>query len=436
MFRALRRAEVEAALCLVLATAGTAAAAQTPPARPDAIRMFLDCNFFCDENYIKGEITVIDYVRDRRDADVHVLVTTQSTGGGGTEYTLKFIGLGPYAGVEQTLKYIAPQTATSDENRKGIVEVLKRGLVRYVSETALASRLHITFAAPPAAAATADPTKDPWNLWVFRLNFGGSFNGEQSNTSRSLRGSASANRTTDAWKFSFSSSTGYSESTFQLSETDETETFKTVSRNADASGLAVKSLTQHWSAGIVGNASASTFLNYDLRLRVAPGLEYNFFPYSQSTRRMLTLQYTVGFDSHNYKEETVFGKLEERLIDHRLGTSLSLRQPWGTASASVDFSQYLTDPSKYNVNAFGSANVRLFKGFSFNVFTSLSRTRDQIYLPRGVATTEEILVRQRQLATGYQYFVNFGISYSFGSIFNNVVNPRFGGGGGDFFFFD
>ena len=115
---------------------------------------------------------------------------------------------------------------------------------------------------------------------------------------------------------------------------------------------------------------------------------------------------------------------------------MSLRQPWGTASASVNLSQYLTNPSKYSISAFGATNIRLFKGFSFNVFTDISRPRDQIYLPRGEATTEEILVRQRQLATGYQYFVNFGITYSFGSIFNNIVNPRFGGGGGNFFFFD
>jgi hypothetical protein len=151
---------------------------------------------------------------------------------------------------------------------------------------------------------------------------------------------------------------------------------------------------------------------------------------------MLTLQYTLGADSHDYKEETVFGKLKDKLIDHRLGTSLSLRQPWGTTTASVDLSEYLSDMHKYSVSAFGAANIRLFKGFSFNVFTNLSRTRDQIYLRRGEASTEEILVRQRQLATGYQYFLNFGISYSFGSIFNNIVNPRFGGGGGDFFFFE
>jgi hypothetical protein len=306
--------------------------------------------------------------------------------------------------------------------------------VRYASESPLAKRLRITFAEETGASKSATTaTKDPWNLWVFRTNFSGSFNGEQSNKSRSLRGSGSANRTTNDWRLSFSASASYRENSFRLSDT---ETFKSVSRSSDGSGLAVKSLNQHWSLGLVGQAQSSTFLNYDLRLRIAPGVEYDFFPYSQSTRRMLTLQYTVGFDSINYREETIFGKTTQKLMDHRVETSLSLRQPWGTVSSSVSLSQYLTDPGKYSISAFGGANIRLFKGFSFNVFTDLSRTRDQIYLPRGEASTEEILVRQRQLATGYQYYVNFGITYSFGSIFNNIVNPRFGGGGGNFFFFD
>lgn len=423
-------------LCLLVSVVqGTQpAAAQPAAARPAgaAVRVFLDCSFYCDQNYLRQEITVVDYMRDRSDADVHVLVTTQSTGGGGTEFTIRFIGLGRFAGVDQGLKYVAPQAATPDETRKGIADVLKQGLVRYVSETAMASQIRVTFA--PAAVNGDRPAvrRDPWNLWVFRTNVGGSFNGEQSNRSRSLRGSASANRTTDAWRVSLSASTNYRENSFQL----ETALFRSVNRNSDASALVVKSLTQHWSAGMMGSVGSSTFLNYDMRTRVAPGLEYNFFPYSQSTRRMLTLQYTVGVDRHDYKAETIYGKTKETLIDHRFETGLSLRQPWGTASGSVDVSQYLTAPGKYSVSAFGSANVRLFKGFSFNVYTNLSRTRDQIYLPRGTATTEEILVRQRQLATGYRYFVNFGLSYSFGSIFNNIVNPRFGGGGGNVIFFD
>ena len=429
MNRALRTA----LLCLLLTASGAAAQDPGPGApRPDPIRVFLDCGF-CDETYLKQQISVVDYMRDRKDADVHVLVTTQSTGGGGTEYTLKFIGLGPFGGVEQTLKYVSLQTATSDDTRKGLTEVIKQGLVRYISESPHASSINVTFAGSEKTGAKPDPKKDPWNLWVFRTNFGGSLNGEESNKSRSIRGSASANRTSDAWKLSFSTSMNYRDSTFTLSKTQK---FKSVSRNFDTRALAVKSLSPHWSAGLVGNATSSTFTNYDLRIRVAPGFEYNFFPYSQSTRRMLTMQYTVGFDSHNYSKETIFSKTKEKLLDHSLETGLSLRQPWGTASASVDFSQYLTRPDKYSISAFGATNVRLFKGFSFNVFTSVSRTRDQIYLPRGAASAAEILVRQRQLATGYRYSLNFGLSYSFGSIFNNIVNPRFGGGGERFFFFD
>ncbi len=420
-------------LSFALALAAAApAAAQTPAApTPGPVRLYIDCSYACDEAFLKREISYVDYMRDRRDADVHLLVTTRQTGSGGTEYTLKFIGLGRFAGVEQTLLHASSATATSDERRNALADLIKQGLVRYVSESSAGRRLKITVTPDTGTVTKTAATRDRWNYWVFRANFGGSFNGEQSSRNRSLRASASANRTTDAWRLDFSANTNYRENLFRLSDTD---TFRSVSRNAGGSGLAVKSLAPHWSAGIVGNASASTFLNYDFRLRVAPGLEYNFFPYAQSTRRMLTLQYTLGVNALNYREETIFGKMKQQLADHKLTTALSLRQPWGTASGSVDFSQFLNDPHKYSLSAFGATSVRLFKGFSFNMFTQLSRTRDQIYLPRGAASVEEILVRQRQLATGYQYFVNFGISYSFGSIFNNIVNPRFGGAGGTFFF--
>jgi hypothetical protein len=76
--------------------------------------------------------------------------------------------------------------------------------------------------------------------------------------------------------------------------------------------------------------------------------------------------------------------------------------------------------------------VRLFKGFSFNISGGYSRIRDQVGLPKAQATTEEILLRSQQRATGYSYNMNFGVNYSFGSIFNSVVNPRFNGN--SFFF--
>lgn len=413
-----------ALLVLTLFAASDPALAQTQDAT-GAVRVFLDCNFACDEDYTRREITFVDYVRDRTEADVHILITTQSTGGGGTEYTIKFIGLGRFAGVEQTLKQVTPSTSTSDERRRALTEVLKRGLVRYVSESPLASRLRISVAEDDTQkSGRQSASRDPWNLWVFEAEVGGSVDGERSSKSHSLRAELSADRTTEALKIQTSASGSYRENQFELSDGD---IFTSTSRDFSTNLLIAKSLTTHWSAAIIGRASASTFVNQDLATRIAGGVEYDVYPYSESTRRLLTLQYTVGFDTFDYEEETIFERTSERLLDHRFRTSLSMRQPWGSSSAAVSFSQYLTRPDKYSIVAFGDANVRLFKGFSFNVFGEVARTRDQLYLPKGEATDEEILVRQRQLETGYRYFMNFGISYSFGSIFNNVVNPRFGG---------
>ena len=394
--------------------------------RHATIRVFLDCNR-CDEDYMRREVTFIDYVRNREDADVHVLITTQDTGGGGVQFTLKFIGLAGFQGVEQTLTYNSPATATGDETRAGLLEVFKLGLVRYASESTAGERLRVTYNKPDDKTAAAAGRHDPWDYWVFRINVGGDFNGEQSSTSRAVRASCSANRTTDDWRLGFNANANYRDSTFVLEDASK---ILSVSRNTNVNGLAVKSLTPHWSFGVVGNVSSSTFQNYALNARIAAGPEYDIFPYSESTRRILTIQYTVGYDIAHYREITVYDKLRERLLDHRAETDLNFRQPWGSASVAFVFSQYLTQPSKYSLAAFGGGNIRIVKGLSFNAFGEFSRPHDQIFLPRGEASTEEILLRQRQLATGYQYFVNFGISYQFGSIFNNIVNPRFGGAGG------
>ena len=78
----------------------------------------------------------------------------------------------------------------------------------------------------------------------------------------------------------------------------------------------------------------------------------------------------------------------------------------------------------------GSTEVNLFKGLSFNMLARYDKVNDQLSLRKGTASTEEILLRQRQLGTDHSYSFAVGVSYSFGSIFNTVVNPRFGGSGG------
>jgi len=418
------------ALGLALGPVTAASAAPQVPPESGALKVFLDCGYRCDEDYLRREILFVNYVRDRKDADVHVLVTTQATGGGGTEYTLKFIGLGRFAGRDATLTYVSLQTQTSDEIRQGLARVLKVGFAPYAAQTPLGDRLDVTYQAPQARAEeVAGGEHDPWNFWVFRLSTGGNFSGEASSTRQSLRGSLSANRTTAAWKVNLTANTNYSKSWYDLGDGEE---YTTVRRSWGTQALVVRSLGAHWSAGLKGKASSSTYLNQDLAARVAPGVEWNLFPYDESTRRQLTFQYTLGWNRFDYIDETIFNRTSESLADHTLIVSLSLKQPWGSASVSAETSHYLNDVKKNHVTMFASTDVRLFKGFSFNVFGDIARIRDQLYLPKGEATPEEILVQRRQLFTSYSYFFSFGISYSFGSIYNNVVNPRFGGSSGGF----
>ena len=56
-----------------------------------------------------------------------------------------------------------------------------------------------------------------------------------------------------------------------------------------------------------------------------------------------------------------------------------------------------------------------------------SRVADQLYFKRGRSDDNHIIARQQALATNFRYYGNVGLSYTFGLIFNTVVNPRFTG---------
>jgi len=74
----------------------------------------------------------------------------------------------------------------------------------------------------------------------------------------------------------------------------------------------------------------------------------------------------------------------------------------------------------------GRVGLRLARGFSIEAELSASRVRDQISLPARGATPEEVLLRLRQLRSGYEYNSSISLTYTFGSIFSSLVNPRFG----------
>lgn len=421
-------------MILPLLAAAALALAQEPPTPhqggPGPLRLFLDCPS-CDLDFLRVEIAFVDYMRDRHDAQVYVLVTTQETGGGGSEYTLTFIGQEQFAGLTDTLRFHSTSADGPHQIRRGLARMLRLGLARYAAGTSLAEYLDLTYDAPALGAPGQAPRPDPWNYWVFTVGANGFFQGQQATTSRSLSGRLQANRTTDRWKINLNVNANASHNSYQL---DSATTYVSDNDNYNGSALIVRSLGPHWSAGTQLNVSSATFNNISLKVRGGPALEYDIYSYAESTRRLVTFNYFIGIEATTYIDTTIFDRTAETHPVHTLTVSVSATQPWGNVSGSVTASQYLHDLSKQNVNFFGGATLRLVRGFSVSFFGSYAIVRDQLFLPKSGATQQQILVQQQQLATNYSYFVSIGLSYTFGSIHNNVVNPRFGGGGGVFFF--
>jgi len=413
-------------ICVMVLTPSEGHGQASTPHPP--LRVFLDC-FECDSDYLRQNITFIDYMRDRTDADLHILVTTQGTGGGGMSWTVRFIGLGRFESIDRQYVFTTSQDATSDDRRKEFARVFRAGLAGYAADTSVARDLDVTVRA--ASASSTVPRHDPWRLWVFRVNGNGNVNGEASTNAQRYNTSVSANRVTANLKVNASVSRNESKSHYLLSDG---RTVDSLTDSWGVSTLVGKAMGPHFSLGGRVNLSHSSFSNEDRAISLFPGLEYDVFPYSDFENRSFTIWYELGPNYYRYNEVTVYDKLEETITKQQMDISLALRQPWGSLRVFTGISQHIPDWHRYRISLNGSTDVRLFKGFSFNIYASYARIRNQIALPREDASFDEVLLRLQQLQTDYSYFYGLGVSYSFGSIFNSVVNPRFNGQQ-DFFFF-
>jgi hypothetical protein len=236
----------------------------------------------------------------------------------------------------------------------------------------------------------------------------------------------SANRVTPESKLRLSVNANWEENNFSYGEDSITST----SHGEHFSGLYVKSISDHWSVGGWVDAQASTYRNQDFAVTFSPAVEFNIFPYSESTRRQFQILYRLSFSYVQYIDETIFDKTRENLWSESLRASLEFNEPWGTSQLSVSGSHFFHDFDKYRIVLGADFSIRIIKGLRLNLDGSYSRIHDQLNLRKGGASLEEVLLRRQELATDYSFFFSVGLSYSFGSVFSNVVNPRFNGRGG------
>ncbi len=386
-----------------------------------APKVFIDCQW-CDIDYIRTEINFVNYVYDRKNADIHILITSQTTGSGGIEYTLTYIGQNNFAAQHDTLVFTTKQDDTSDMIRSKMVKYLKVGLIPYLSKTPIIDDISVGYVKPSGAMVK----EDKWNNWVFRMRLSGWFRGEKSSRNSDIYGRISADRITEEWKIRFSLNSSYDENKYKW----DNEWIKSNQESKSFSGTIVRSLSDRWSAGGYFSARSSTYMNTKAAFSIAPAIEFNLFPYSESTRRELRFLYRIGGKHILYDEETIYFKTEENLLSQGLEISLEFKQPWGTVETTISGSHYFHDFDKNYLSIFSNLSIRLFKGFSVNLFGGFSMIHNQLHLRRQSPNKEDVLLRRYALETNYDYWCSVGFEYAFGSIFNNIVNPRFGGSGG------
>jgi hypothetical protein len=409
------------------AVTAQARAAVRPDSTGRAIRLYLGCGGApgCDFDYLRTQLVWIDYVRDQAAAQVQVISLSHGTGSGGAEITLKFIGVGEFAGVDDEVRFTTPQGATWQEQRREFTRVLSLGLARYLMRTPSGRMAMLHFDSNRTAAAER-AVRDPWNSWVFRVSASGFLWGQSRSSTRQVTGRLSANRTTAAWKIGVTLEGSSSRSRYELSDGSE---FIGINRSMYGELLVAGSLGNHFSLGATVNGWHATQDNIELAVTAAPLLEFDFFRYAEYTHRRLVAAYSIGVDRYVYVDTTLYNKTRETQYDETFTLWYATTEPWGSSFIGVKASNYLTDFQKNRVSLSSGLSLRVVKGLSLSLNGSYSRVHDQIFLAKAGASDEEVLLQLRQLQTSYYYSASMGLSYTFGSVFNNIVNPRFERGG-------
>lgn len=390
-------------------------------------KVFIECSrtWLCDFDYLRTELSMVDFVRDRFIADVHVQVNTQFTSSGSEQNTLVFKGQNTFLHQDDTLTYYNASTLSDDEKRKKMVKSVTLGLIKYISHTEAANNIIITYNKPADTdTVNVNKQKDPWNYWIMSLGASGYFEGDANYKTQSIYSYIYADRETEKTKTNIGLSYNYRRNEFIVSDQETV-----VKENPQTNGYInfINKINQHWGYGIFTSYLKSEYSNYDIKLSLIPKVEYDVFKYKQFNTQRLVINYGLGVQYNNYKDTTIFYKTEETLFVQNAAIISSFTKPWGSINIGAYYNSYLYDLSKFSLSFSGAVNWNIFKGFKFGIGGSYDITRNLIQLSKAGATRDEVLLQQRQLNSQYSYFFGVGISYQFGSKFNNFINPAFKG---------
>jgi len=401
-----------------------------PSAKADSYRLklYIDCNQAnCDYDYIRREIPVTDFVRDRKESDIHILISSQSSANGGEKYDILFFGQNRWLNKNDSIYFFTVPNSSEDNIRKQLVKVIQAGIIPYLVKLGQINRLNFLFEKDTASHNTL-ANIDKWKNWVFNIGGSARFSGEKNYKQKMLATNGSASRVTEKSKLELSFFNSTSKNSYVIEENSDKTLLKTTNNYLEIEQEYVKSISSKWSWAIESAFRKSTYENLKSAASGSAGIEYNIYPYKLSGSKFFALRYTIGISNRNYLEETIYNKLKETLFSSNAGAYIYFTQPWGSISSSIKWYNYLHDFSKNNFSIDASLELKLFKGMSIYFYGNASLINDQLSLAGQGASSQEVLLRLKALATNFNYNTSVGINYRFGSKFNNFVNPRFTNG--------
>ncbi|MCG8373284.1 MAG: hypothetical protein MI700_07105 [Balneolales bacterium] len=398
--------------------------------KQETISVFLDCRG-CDESFIITEIQFVNFVRDQGLADLHLLIIRQGTTTG-AQFLIDYIDQRLPEKPKKELIYDSYDFQTQEEVRNGLVTAIELGLIGYLTDMRVLSQLSVDFEPQETTDNGIFEENDPWNNWIFEIGADGSTNGQENDRRFNIGGDAEARRITNEWKLAFNiwgnfnrRSVVEEEEVINGTDTTVVEVTEFFDRsNRNYFGLVAKTINDHWSVGFYSRYRSDTFVNIDTQIGITPAIEYSLFPYEEFTRREVTARIGVVANYFNYSETTVLLQDEEFLLRPELDLAADFTQPWGRLRAGVEAGAFLNDLSLNRFEFDGQVNVRISKYLSVFLNGRYSIIGDQISLPAGDLSAEELLAGVRQQPTSFSYRGSVGFEVQFGSIYNNIVNPR------------
>ena len=377
------------------------------------IKAYIDCR--CDETYLKQETSFLEYVRDQDLADIEIFIRDERNPTGSRSFEIKIDGNNEYEEISSSSIAVGYANDTSSTLRDKLLNKLKLALVPFLDLANYDLNINVD---PSFKDLTV--YDDKWKNWVFELS--GSYNNDKEESRQTNRYEIEfeIDKLTEDWRIGAEIRRNESNRKFFSND----NTYKSNRKTTSLNGRVVRSITDHFSAGLFFGVFQNTYENIDLNRYIAPAIEYSFYPYKDVLSKEITLAYRIGTGKRNYIEKTIYGYEKQKLSSQTLSLNIRFRQKWGNISSYLNATQFLNDGTKKRFSLRSNLDIRIYEGLAVRFSGNINLIREQYSLAAGNTSIEDLLLQQREIATDYRTNFSIGLSYTFGSIYNSIINTR------------